>query len=174
MAESPGFLDGPCLLGQEIAGIGAERRDGERLAGERDAQAGCDALPCLVHDGLRPGDCAVAAAAGHRRHPKKTPYVLDGLHHHAHQTGRRIAEHHTDTTDATDPVFGLYHRPGYRFAPRIEGLKDRKLYTTDKPGTYPLPGPMIDNAIDATAIVAQWPEPSHLKQTIGADATIPW
>ena len=27
----------------------------------------------------------------------EAPYVLDGLHHHAHQTDLRIAEHYTDT-----------------------------------------------------------------------------
>jgi TnpA family transposase len=32
-------------------------------------------------------------------------------------------------------VFGLCHLLGYRFAPRIKDLKDRKLYTVEKPGT---------------------------------------
>ena len=32
----------------------------------------------------------------------EAPYVLDGLHHHAHQTDLRIAEHYTDTAGATD------------------------------------------------------------------------
>jgi TnpA family transposase len=39
----------------------------------------------------------------------EAPYVLDGLHHHAHQTDLRIAEHYTDTAGATDHVFGLCH-----------------------------------------------------------------
>ena len=47
----------------------------------------------------------------------EAPYVLDGLHHHAHQTDLRIAEHYTDTAGATDHVFGLCHLLGYRFAP---------------------------------------------------------
>jgi len=51
------------------------------------------------------------------------PYVLDGLHHHAHQTDLRIDEHYTDTAGATDHVFGLCHLLGYRFAPRIKDLK---------------------------------------------------
>ena len=63
----------------------------------------------------------------------EAPYVLDGLHHHAHQTDLRIAEHYTDTAGATDHVFGLCHLLGYRFAPRIKDLKDRKLYTVEKP-----------------------------------------
>ena len=36
----------------------------------------------------------------------KAAYVLDGLHHHAHQTDLRIVEHYTDTAGATDHVFG--------------------------------------------------------------------
>ena len=44
----------------------------------------------------------------------EAPYVLDGLHHHAHQTDLRIAEHYTDTAGATDHVFGLCHLLGFR------------------------------------------------------------
>jgi TnpA family transposase len=62
----------------------------------------------------------------------EAPYVLDGLHHHAHHTDLRIVEHYTDTAGATDHVFGLCHLLGYRFAPRIKDLKDRKLYTAEK------------------------------------------
>ena len=62
----------------------------------------------------------------------EAPYVLDGLHHHAHRTDLRIEDHYTDTAGATDHVFGLSHLLGYRFAPRIKGLKDRKLYSIRK------------------------------------------
>ena len=78
----------------------------------------------------------------------EAPYVLDGLHHHVHQTDLRIAEHYTDTAGATDHVFGLCHLLGFRFAPRIKDLKDRKLYTIEKPGTYPLLEPLIGETID--------------------------
>lgn len=103
----------------------------------------------------------------------EAPYVLDGLHHHAHQTDLRIAEHYTDTAGATDHVFGLCHLLGYRFAPRIKDLKDRKLYTIEKPGTYPLLEPMIGDAIEVASIVTQWPELTRLKRSIEAGATIP-
>src|ERR1700687_942007 len=73
----------------------------------------------------------------------EAPYVLDGLHQHAHQTDLRIAEHYTDTAGATDHVFGLCHLLGYRFAPRIKDLKDRKLYAIEKPATYTLLEPLI-------------------------------
>ncbi len=103
----------------------------------------------------------------------EAPYVLDALHHHAHQTDLRIAEYYTDTAGATDHVFGLCHLLGYRFAPRIKDLKDRKLYTIEKPGTYPLLKPLIGDAIDVAAIVAQWPELLRLKRSIEAGTTSP-
>jgi TnpA family transposase len=84
----------------------------------------------------------------------EAPYVLDGLHPHAHQTALRIAEHYTDTAGATDHVFGLCHLLGYGFAPRIKDLKDRKLYTIEKSGTYPLLEPLIGDAVDVAAMVA--------------------
>jgi TnpA family transposase len=103
----------------------------------------------------------------------EAPYVLDGLHHHAHQTDLRIAEHYTDTAGATDHVFGLCHLLGYHFAPRIKDLKDRKLYTIEKPGTYPLLQPLIGDAVETTAIVSQWTELTRLKASIQAGVVIP-
>lgn len=38
----------------------------------------------------------------------------------------------------TDHVFGLCHLLGYRFAPRIKDLKDRKLYAIERSDTYPV------------------------------------
>ncbi len=76
----------------------------------------------------------------------EAPHVLDGLLHHVHQTDLRIAEHYTDTAGATDHVFGLCHLLGYRFAPRIKDLRERKLYTIEKPGTWPLLAPLIGDA----------------------------
>jgi len=103
----------------------------------------------------------------------EAPYVLDGLHHHAHQTDLRIAEHYTDTAGATDHVFGLCHLLGYRFAPRIKDLKDRKLYTVEKPGTYPLLEPLIGDAVDTAAITSQWSELVRLKASIETGGTVP-
>ena len=101
------------------------------------------------------------------------PYVLDGLHHHAHQTDLRIAEHYTDTAGATDHVFGLCHLLGYRFAPRIKDLKDRMLYTVEKPGTYPLLEPLIGDTVDTAAITSQWAELVRLKASIETGGTVP-
>jgi TnpA family transposase len=103
----------------------------------------------------------------------EAPYVLDGLHHHAHQTDLRIVEHYTDTAGATDHVFGLCHLLGYRFAPRIKDLKDRKLYTVDKPATWPLLAPLIGDTVETAAILGQWTELMRLKASIETGAVVP-
>jgi TnpA family transposase len=103
----------------------------------------------------------------------KAPYVLDGLHHHVHQTDLRIAEHYTDTAGATDHVFGLCHLLGFRFAPRIKDLKDRKLYAIEKPGTYPLLEPLIGDTIETAAVVSQWAVLMRLKASIQAGRVMP-
>jgi TnpA family transposase len=103
----------------------------------------------------------------------EAPFVLDGLMHHVHQTDLRIGEHYTDTAGATDHVFGLCCLLGFQFAPRIRDLKDRKLYTIEKPGTYPLLEPLIGEAIDPAAIIGQWPELMRLKVSIEAGAVLP-
>ncbi len=103
----------------------------------------------------------------------EAPYVLDGLHHHAHQTDLRITEHYTDTAGATDHVFGLCHLLGYRFAPRIKDLKDRKLYTVEKPSTWPLLAPLIGDTVETAAILGQWAELMRLKASIETGAVVP-
>jgi TnpA family transposase len=103
----------------------------------------------------------------------EAPYVLDGLMHHVHQTDLRIREHYTDTAGATDHVFGLCCLLGFQFAPRIKDLKDRKLYTIEKPSEYPLLESLIGDAIDPAAIVAQWPELMRVKASIEAGAVLP-
>jgi TnpA family transposase len=99
--------------------------------------------------------------------------VLDGLLHHVHETDLRIAEHYTDTAGATDHVFGLCHLLGYRFAPRIKDLKDRKLYTVEKSATWPLLAPLIGDTVETTAIFGQWAELMRLKASIEAGTVVP-
>ena len=103
----------------------------------------------------------------------EAPYVLDGLLHHVHQTDLRISEHYTDTAGATDHVFGLCHLLGYRFAPRIKDLKDRKLYTIDKPANWPLLAPLIGETVETAAILEQWVELVRLKASIEVGAVAP-
>lgn len=51
--------------------------------------------------------------------------MLEGLLYH--QTGLQSAEHYAHTGGATDHVFGLCTLPGFRFAPRLRDIKDRRL-----------------------------------------------
>ena len=53
-------------------------------------------------------------------------HVLDGLLYH--ESDLRIEEHYTDTAGFTDHVFGLMHLLGFRFAPRIRDLADKRLF----------------------------------------------
>ena len=103
----------------------------------------------------------------------EAPYVLDGLHPQAHRTSLRIAEHYTDTAGATDHVFGLCHLLGYRFAPRIKDLKDRKLYAVEKPDTYPVLKPLIGDAVDTATLVRGWAELLRVRTSIDAGAVAP-
>ena len=103
----------------------------------------------------------------------EAPYVLDGLHHHAHRTDLKIEDHYTDTAGATDHVFGLSHLLGYRFAPRIKGLKDRKLYSIEKPSSYPVLEPLIGGVIDTAAIIHQATELRRLSASIKTGTVAP-
>lgn len=62
----------------------------------------------------------IAANAGEAAH------VLDELLDH--ESELVIREHATDTAGAVDHVFGLCHLLGFRFAPRIRDLNERRLY----------------------------------------------
>jgi len=70
-------------------------------------------------------------------------------------------------------VFGLCHLLGYRFAPRIKDLKDRKLYTIDKPSAYPLLEPLIGDTVETAAIANQWGDLLRLKASIEVGAVVP-
>ena len=62
-------------------------------------------------------------------------HVLDGLLYH--ESDLQIEEHYTDTAGFTDHVFGLMHLLGFRFAPRIRDLADKRLYIHGDAKQYP-------------------------------------
>jgi TnpA family transposase len=74
-----------------------------------------------VSDRFAPFHTKVIAASA-----SEAAHVLDGLLHH--ETSLAIREHYTDTGGTADHVFGLCHLLGFRFAPRIRDLADRRLY----------------------------------------------
>lgn len=53
-------------------------------------------------------------------------HVIDGLLYH--EADLSSAVHHTDGGGVSDQVFGLAHLLGFRFAPRIPNLAERRLY----------------------------------------------
>ena len=83
-------------------------------------------------------------------------HVLDGLLYH--ESDLRIEEHYTDTGGFTDHVFGLCHLLGFRFAPRIRDLADRRLYTAEKAKRNPTLQPFIGGTINLKQLLAQWSE----------------
>jgi TnpA family transposase len=88
----------------------------------------------------------------------------DGLLYH--QTGLEIEEHYTDTGGATDHVFGLCHLFGFRFAPRIRDLKDRRLYLFPGQKPQPILDPLVGGFADVHYITAHWNDVLRLATSI--------
>jgi TnpA family transposase len=91
----------------------------------------------------------IAATAG------EAPYVLDGLLYQ--QTGLTIEEHYTDTGGASDHVFGLMPF-GYRFAPRLRDIKERRLHLLPGQEAGPLLAGMTGEPIALGHVAAHWDE----------------
>ena len=91
-------------------------------------------------------------------------YVLDGLLYH--ESDLRIEEHYTDTSGFTDHVFALMHLLGYRFAPRIRDLADKRLYVPGKPADYPALAALIGGILDQRKISTHWDEILRLATSI--------
>jgi len=98
-------------------------------------------------------------------------HILDGLLHH--ECSLEIREHYTDTAGAIDHVFGLCHLLGFRFAPRIRDLADRRLYVTDRRATYAALVPMIGGAVDFRVVGENWDETLRLAASIKAGTVAP-
>ena len=91
-------------------------------------------------------------------------HVLDGLLYH--ESELCIEEHYTDTNGFTDHVFALCHALGFRFAPRIRDLKDKKLYLPDDPKNYPALSNFLGEKINQKIILTQWDEFLRLTTSI--------
>ncbi len=85
---------------------------------------------------------------------RDSTYVLDGLLYH--ESDLRIEEHYTDTAGFTDHVFALTHLLGFRFAPRIRDLGDKKLYIPKGDVGYDGLKPMIGRTLNIKQIRAHW------------------
>jgi TnpA family transposase len=93
-------------------------------------------------------------------------HVLDGLLYH--DTDLALREHYTDTAGFTDHVFALCHLLGFRFAPRIRDLADKKLYTIygNNVAEYTSLQPLIGGKIQLRAIEHNWNELLRLTTSI--------
>jgi TnpA family transposase len=91
-------------------------------------------------------------------------HVLDGLLYH--ESDLKIEEHYTDTAGFTDHVFALCHLLGFRFAPRIRDLADKRLYVPGKPGHWPTLGPLIGGSLNLKLIEQQFLEIVRLAASI--------
>jgi len=95
-------------------------------------------------------------------------YVLDGLLQH--ESPLRIQEHYTDTAGFTDHVFALMHLLGFKFAPRIRDLADKKLYLPSSPArhSYSVLDPLCAGALNLPLIRTHWNEMRRLAASIAA------
>ena len=81
-------------------------------------------------------------------------HVIDGLLYH--EADLSIAVHHTDGGGVSDHVFALAHLLGFRFAPRIPNLAERRLYAFGPASTWPALAPFIAGRPDDKLITAHW------------------
>jgi TnpA family transposase len=83
-----------------------------------------------------------------------------------HESDLRIEEHYTDTAGFTDHVFALCHLRGFRFAPRIRDLADKRLYVSDPDREYGTLAPLVGGRLHLKLITAQWEEVLRLAASI--------
>lgn len=91
-------------------------------------------------------------------------HVLDGLLYH--ESDLRIEEHYTDTAGFTDHLFALMHLLGFRFAPRIRDLSDKRLYIHGDAKQYPTLAELIGGSVNVKHIRAHWDEILRLAASI--------
>jgi len=91
-------------------------------------------------------------------------YVIDGLLYH--EADLSIAVHHTDGGGVSDHVFALAHLLGFRFAPRIPNIADRKLYAFGPGSTWPALAPFIAGRPDEKLVTAHWDDVLRLATSV--------
>ena len=91
-------------------------------------------------------------------------HVLDGLLYH--ESDLRIEEYYTDTVGFTDHVFSLCHLLGFRFAPCIRDLADKRLYVPGKSDRWSTLGSLIGGSINIKLIERQFGDVIRLAASI--------
>lgn len=91
-------------------------------------------------------------------------HVLDGLLYH--ESDLQIQEHYTDTSGYTEHVFAMCHLLGFRFAPRMRDLPDKKLYTFEPTPADSVLAPLLGDKINVKLIQESWDEILRLASSI--------
>jgi TnpA family transposase len=94
----------------------------------------------------------------------EAPHVLDGLLYH--ESSLVIHEHYTDTGGFSDHIFAICHLLGFRFAPRIRDLKDKRLYTIPGMNIPSALEPLVAGQVNLKAIKYYWEEILRLATSI--------
>jgi TnpA family transposase len=94
----------------------------------------------------------------------EAPYLVDGLLYH--ETDLEIAEHYSDTGAFSDQIFGICQLLGFRYAPRIRDLADKRLHPFEKASAYPTLEPLIGDRVNVRQIESQWDELLRLATSI--------
>lgn len=95
-------------------------------------------------------------------------HVIDGLLYREADPGS--ITHHTDGGGVSDHVFALAHLLGFRFAPRIPNLAERRLYAFGPASPWPALAPFIAGRVDEKLIVAHWNELLRLATSVRTGA----
>ena len=91
-------------------------------------------------------------------------YVVDGLLYH--EADLSISVHHTDGGGVSDHTFALMHLLGFRFAPRIPNLADRRLYAFGPASTWPALAPFIAGRPEDKLITEHWDDVLRLATSV--------
>ena len=73
-----------------------------------------------------------------------------------HESCLVIDEHYTDTGGFSDHIFAVCRLLGFRFAPRIRDLKEKRLYTIPGVSVPPELAPLVAGLINMKAIQDYW------------------
>lgn len=101
----------------------------------------------------------------------EAPYILDGLL--MNDAGRHVRQHFADTGGFTDYVFAACSLLGYRFAPRIRDLPQKRLYAFNPSATPANVRGLVGGKINEPLIERNWPDILRVMATIAAGIVAP-
>jgi TnpA family transposase len=101
----------------------------------------------------------------------EAPYILDGLL--MNDAGRRVRQHFADTGGFTDHVFAACALLGYRFAPRIRDLPQKRLYAFTPNATPANVRALVGGKINEPLIERNWPDILRIMAMIAAGIVAP-